>query len=295
MKKFFAVTVSSLALALSTPATAQNTDTPDTAETETAPIDPARLEAAKSTVDYLFPLGTYERMMKGTMDQMMDQMMMSMGNMRMGDLAGAGGVARDDMPDGMGDKTLAEMATEMDPAYAERTKISTKVIMDEMVDLMITMEPAVREALTNIYARKFTVGQLTEMNDFFATDTGSAFARDYMMVFVDPEMMQSMMTMVPEMMQAMPDIMKKVEAATAHLPPVKMPGAGDPFGSVEDAMEDADSSADAVDFEDPENWSAEDRELVDKLSAESDTAFEAYYAALEKAQKNAKAKIANNK
>ncbi len=295
MKKFIAITVSSIALAVSNPAAAQETDdTTKTAATETAAIDPARLSAAKSTVDYLFPLGTYERMMKGTMDQMMDQMMMSMGNMRMGDLAGAGGVARSDMPEGMGEKTLAEMATEMDPHYAERTKISTKVIMDEMVNLMIGMEPAVREALTNIYARKFTVGQLNEMNGFFATDTGSAFARDYMMVFVDPEMMQSMMNMVPEMMQAMPEIMKKVEEATAHLPPVKIPG-NDPFASVEEVMDEVENSDDATDWEDPDNWSAEDRELVNKLSVDSDIAFEKYYEALEKAQKNAKAKMANGK
>lgn len=248
MKNFFAITVSSMALALSAPATAQDADgATEAAATEAAAIDPANLKAAKRAVDYLFPLGTYERMMKGTMDQMMDQMMKSMGNMRMGDLAGAGGVARGDIPDGMGEKTLAEMATEMDPNYAERTKISTKVIMDEMVDLMITMEPAVREALTNIYARKFNVAQLTEMNDFFATDTGSAFARDYMMVFVDPEMMQSMMSMVPELMQAMPEIMKKVEEATAHLPTVKITDANDPFASVEDVMEDADNSDDETD------------------------------------------------
>lgn len=297
MKNFFAITVSSMGLAWGAPAMAQEAAPPATeaADTEAAPIDPVRLEAAKSTVDYLFPLGTYKRMMEGTMDQMMDQMMMGMGNMRMGDLAGAGGVSRGDIPDGMGEKTLAEMATEMDPAYEERTKISTKVIMDEMVSLMITMEPAVREALTNIYARKFTAAQLTEMNDFFATDTGSAFARDYMMVFVDPEMMQSMMTMVPEMMQAMPDIMKKVEEATAHLPTVKMPGSDDPFASVEDVMEDADNSDDTTDFEDPENWSAEDRERVKKLSTDSDNAFEKYYEALEKAQTNAKAKMAQDK
>lgn len=155
MKKFFVITASSVALALSTPAMAQDADgkAAQEAESQSVAMAPARLEAAQKTVNYLFPLGTYERMMKGTMDQMMDQMMKSMGNMRMGDLAGAGGVARGDMPDGMGEKTLAEMATEMDPAYEERTKISTKVIMDEMVDLMITMEPAVREALTNIYAR----------------------------------------------------------------------------------------------------------------------------------------------
>ena len=162
------------------------------------------MEAAKSTVDYLFPLGTYERMMKGTMDQIMDSMMAGMGGMRMGDLAGAGGVSKGDIPEDMGEKTLAEISREADPHFDERMKISTKVMMDEMIDLMITMEPAVREALTKIYARKFNVAQLTEMNSFFATDTGSAFARDYMMVFVDPEMMKSMMSMVPEMMQAMP-------------------------------------------------------------------------------------------
>ncbi len=297
MKKFFVIAASSVTLALSTPAVAQDASGEAAQETETqsVAVAPARLEAAQKTVNYLFPLGTYERMMKGTMDQMMDQMMKSMGNMRMGDLAGAGGVARGDMPDGMGEKTLAEMATEMDPAYEERTKISTKVIMDEMVDLMITMEPAVREALTNIYARKFTVGQLTEMNDFFATDTGSAFARDYMMVFVDPEMMQSMMSMVPEMMQAMPDIMKKVEEATAHLPPVKMPGGNDPFASVEDVMKDVDNIDDRSNFEDPENWSAEDRERVNQLSIDSDKAFEKYYDALEQAQTNAKAKMAKDK
>lgn len=296
MKKFFAITVSSLTLALSAPAAAQDADSAAEAATaEAEPIDPARLKAAKDTVDYLFPLGTYERMMKGTMDQLMDQMMMGMGNMRMGDLAGAGGVARDDMPDGVGEKTLAEISREADPNFDERMKISTKVMMDEMIDIMITMEPAVREALTNIYARKFTASQLTEMNSFFATDTGSAFARDYMMVFVDPEMMQSMMTMVPEMMQAMPDIMKKVEEATAHLPPLKMPGGNDPFASVEDIMDEAGDSDDATNFEDPENWSAEDRELVNKLSVDSDTAFEKYYEALEKAQTNAKTKMAKDK
>ena len=295
MKKFIAITVSSLALALSMPATAQETDaTTATADSESQPIDPLRIEAAKDTVDYLFPVGTYERMMKGTMDQMMDQIMTGMGNMRMGDLAGAGGVSRSDIPDDLGDKTMAEIAAERDPHYQERMKISTKVMMDEMVNLMIDMEPTVRKALTNIYARKFTVDQLNEMTRFFSTDTGSAFARDYMMVFVDPEMMQSMMSMVPEMMQAMPDIMKKVEEATAHLPPVKVTE-NDPFGSVEDIVENSEDYDDAVSWAEPANWSAEDRELVNKLSIDSEITSQKYYEALEQAQKNAKARMAEKK
>lgn len=279
-------------LALSSPAMSQDREE-QTAVSAEAEIDPVRLAAAKIAVDYLFPLGTYERMMRGTMDQMMDSMLASLGTMRMGDLAGVAGVSDDDIPEGEGDKTLADISREADPHFEERMKISTRVMMDEMVTLMTTMEPAIREALTRIYARKFTASQLGEMNLFFATDTGSAFARDYMMVFVDPEMMQSMMSMVPQLMQAMPDIMKKVEEATAHLPPVKKPGL-DEFDEADIDEVAVDAVQEEASWQDPENWSAEDLARVNQLSSESDTAFEKYYEALEIAQKNAKAQLQKN-
>lgn len=292
MNNLLKATTAGLALSISLPiaAQAQNASASSDVATEQPAINPVRLAAAKEAVDYLFPLGTYERMMRGTMDQMIDSMLASLGTMRMGDLAGAAGVSDDDIPEGEGDRTLADISREMDPHFEERMQISTRVMMDEMVTLMTTMEPAIREALTRIYARKFTADQLGEMNMFFATDTGSAFARDYMMVFVDPEMMQSMMSMVPQLMQSMPEIMKKVEEATAHLPPVKKPGL-DEF----DEIGDDDVTVDAVETEtlwqDPENWSAEDLARVNQLSSEADTAFEKYYEALEIAQKNAKAQL----
>ena len=89
--------------------------------------------------------------------------------------------------------------------------------------------------------------------------------------------------------------MKKAEEATAHLPPVKVPGTDDPFASNDDVTEDAVASADDTDWDNPDNWSTEDRERVSKLSADSDTAFEKYYDALEKAQQNAKKRMATNK
>lgn len=227
---FSTLALSTLALstlALSAPALAQETETAS-ASSESAVLDPARpdanrLAAASKTIDYLFPLGTYERMMKGTMDQIMDSVLGGLGNMTMGDMASGSGIDDADMSDEDRAKTIAEISREADPHFEERMKISTAVMMDEMVTLMSSMEPAIRETLVSIYARKYDAAQLAEMNAFFATDTGTAFARDYMMVFVDPEMMQSMMGMVPKMMQSMPDIMKKVEDATSHLPPVKMP------------------------------------------------------------------------
>ncbi len=221
MKKMIILAGTALTLAMGIPVSAQETGSETGQQTNEEEIDAARLAAAETTVDYLFPLGTYERMMKGTMDQLMDKMLEGVNAMTIGNLAGASGASSDEMTEDEKAKTFGEIAKEADPYFEERMKISTRVMMNEMVDLMTTMEPAIRTALSKIYARKYSVSQLGEMNAFFATDTGSAFARDYMMVFVDPEMMQSMMSMVPEMMSAMPDIMKKVEEATKHLPPPK--------------------------------------------------------------------------
>lgn len=217
MKTIFSTFAASLALTLSLPAAAQDAEQ-KAGNSEPAATDPARLDAARVTVDYLFPLGTYERMMKGTMDQLMDSILTQTFDRPVAETMKGYGL-EDKTLDELGDSSFNDIMKQHDPHFEERMKISTRVMMDEMTDLMTRMEPSLRDALTRIYARKFTVPQLAEMNAFFATDTGSAFARDYMMVFVDPEMMESMMGMVPEMMQSMPAIMKKVEAATAHLPP----------------------------------------------------------------------------
>ena len=219
MKLLFSTFAATLALVASVPAAARDT-TSTTNSIGQITADPARLAAAEVTIDYLFPLGTYERMMKGTMDQMMDSIISQSFDRPMAETMKGYGVD-DAAIEEMGDASINDMMLEWDPHFKERMQISTKVMTNEMVDLMTAMEPAIRGTLANIYARKFTADQLAEMNAFFATETGGAFARDYMMVFVDPEMMQSMMSFVPEMMQAMPAIMRKVEESTAHLPPVK--------------------------------------------------------------------------
>ncbi|MEH6789822.1 DUF2059 domain-containing protein [Parasphingorhabdus sp.] len=249
---------------------------------------PERLAAARVTVDYLFPLGTYQRMMKGTMDQLMDSILSQTFERPMAETMKGYGL-EDKTLDGLGEASFKDLLTKRDPHFEERMKISTRVMMDEMVDLMTTMEPALREALTKIYARKYTVPQLGEMNRFFATETGSAFARDYMMVFVDPEMMQSMMGMVPAMMDAMPEIVGKVEAATAHLPAPAQP----PAEELEDTLPDGTEAASGDDGDAasaPENWSDEDRERVERLGSASDESLQQYYEAIEAAESNARAR-----
>ena len=207
------MTTVAAAMSIAVPAVAQMPVIEPTVEPVTNPApDAERIAAAAVTIDALFPVGSYERMMRGTMDKMMDSILSSVTGMTPRQM----GV--DDVGDAA-DVPLGEIVAAEDPDFEERMRLSTKVMMNEMVDLMTEVEPAVRIALTRSFARRYSVEQLGEMNAFFATPTGSAFARDYLMTFTDPEMMDAMQAFVPRMMERMPAIAAKVEAATSHLPP----------------------------------------------------------------------------
>lgn len=180
-----------------------------------APSDPARLAAAKQTVDFLWPLGTYSRMMNGTMDKMMDTIMDSTMQMPVKDLAGISGVDTDKL----GTASLAEIMEIYDPAYKERMRLATRTMMAEMTTLMTQFEPDIRDGLASAYATRFDARQLAELNAFFATPTGKAYAADSYLIMMSPEVMAKMQAFMPKFMQQMPAMVEKVKAATESLPP----------------------------------------------------------------------------
>ena len=180
---------------------------------QAAPADPARLEIAGKVVAKLVPQGVYLRMMRDSFPQMMEAMIGQMSGLTTADLG---------EKDKSG-KTLEQIAAERDPAFRERMAIMTRVMGEEMGKVMDKLEPRVRVALGRSFARRFTLQQLRDMETFFATPSGAAFAGDYMLTFIDPEMMQEMSASMPEMMRAMPAIMARVEKETAHLPPAPKP------------------------------------------------------------------------
>ncbi|TGX53195.1 hypothetical protein E5A73_10025 [Sphingomonas gei] len=196
-----------LALALALPCSAMAQAVPQ------ATPDPTRLAVADKVVAKLVPQGTYLRMMRDAFPQMMDAMVARMSGMTAADLG---------EKDKSG-KTLEQMAAEKDPAFRERMKILTRVMGEEMGKLMDRLEPRVRVALGKSFARRFTLEQLTDLEAFFATPSGAVFAKDYLLTFMDPEMMQEISAAAPEMMRAMPGIMQRVQKETAHLPPPPKP------------------------------------------------------------------------
>lgn len=172
-----------------------------------AAIDPARLVAAEKVVAALVPQGIYARIMRDQFPRMMDMMMARMSGMSPADIGEAG------------DGTLGDKMRAQDPHLEERTRIMNKVMGEELATLFGTLEPRVRAGMSRAYARKFTAAQLADMQRFFATPSGTAFANEYIALFADPELVGEMAAAAPQMMRAMPAIMKKVQAATAHLPP----------------------------------------------------------------------------
>lgn len=182
-----------------------------------ADLDPARLAAARQTVDYIFPAGTYGRIMSGTMDQMMDSIMDSTAQMPIKSLTAMSGFDTSKL----GSASIAEIMEIYDPAYKERMRIVTRTMMADMTRLMTQFEPEIRDGLAHAYASKFDARQLGEMNAFFATPTGKAYAADSYLIMMSPEVMAKMQAFMPRLMQQMPAIMEKVKAATDKLPPVR--------------------------------------------------------------------------
>ena len=178
----------------------------------------ARRAAALPVIDQIWPLGTYERIMRAAMGQVMSGTMANMYDMPIDEFAKAIDPKAPVAPSG---KTFRQILAEDDPYFEERMRRTMKVMTDEMVALMTEVEPEVRVALTDTYARRFTVAQLGELHAFFATPTGRIYARESMLLMMGPDMVKAMQAFMPRMMQRMPSIMQKVEAATKDLPPPK--------------------------------------------------------------------------
>lgn len=181
-------------------------------------IDPARLQAAQRTVDLIFPEGTYARMMKESLDAVLGPVFESVGSLPVHELARMTGMAPDSLTE-LGDGKVSEVMAIYDPVFRQRMEGGMRAMMDRMTVIMGKIEPDIRVGLTRAYASRFDAAQLGELNRFFATPTGKLYAEQSMMIFLDPEVMQTMQKLMPVMIQEMPAIEAAAKAATANLPP----------------------------------------------------------------------------
>lgn len=214
MRGFSILAGAGLALA---PLVASANDTGPAAAAPAQAIDPVRLDAARRTVDLIFPEGTYAKMMRESVNAMLGPMLESLGSLPVYQVAQLTGMPVEDAKK-LGDGTVAEVMAIYDPAYRERAESSMRAVMKRMTGIMSKVEPDVRAGLARAYAKRFDARELGELNAFFTTPTGRRYAAESMMMFLDPELMQTMQKMVPVMLQEMPAIEQAAKAATANLP-----------------------------------------------------------------------------
>lgn len=80
------------------------------------------------------------------------------------------------------------------------TREAEESSLSEMISRMgALMEPLLRDAMIRVYARRYSAVQLRELESFFQTPTGTAFARDSLTMMNQPEVRSAMQEATADM------------------------------------------------------------------------------------------------
>jgi hypothetical protein len=181
--------------------------------------DPARLALARTSVQAMWPDGAYGKLMTGFLSGMVDRVM----QLKASDLADLSGKAeKASASRDAKNLSLHDTVAGKDPYFDQRMAAMRGVLDEEVGKVSLIIDPRMREgmarAMARAMARRFDAQQLAEINSFFATPSGRAFAGQYMQLWFDPDTIHSLSGSMPEMMKLMPEMMQKFEEANAKFP-----------------------------------------------------------------------------
>lgn len=177
--------------------------------------DPARLAFARTAVGAMWPDGAYGKMMSGFVGGMFDRIM----QLKSSDLA-----ALSDKPaktaeaTGTKDLSLHDRAAAKDPYFNQRMDAMRDAVNEEMGKISAVIDPRMREGLSRAMARRFDARQLGDINLFFASPSGHAFAGQYMQLWLDPDSVRAIVGSMPELMKLTPELAGKLKAADEKFP-----------------------------------------------------------------------------
>ncbi len=176
----------------------------------------ARLPIAREVVARLIPEGAMAEMMDAMMGGVLGPMMDMDTAPNAAKVAEQLGLYATELT--MDDAAAEEALTLLDPAWRERVAIEREMFPAMMSEMMTTMEPVMKKAMTELYAVHFTGSELTDINAFFKTETGASYARKSFTLASDPRLMATTMEALPDMMGMFETLDTRMEAAMADLP-----------------------------------------------------------------------------
>ena len=185
------------------------------------PIDPARLTLAEQTTAALIPAGSIEKMVDNLYGKMFKTIMGEFGGQSDLMLSVQTGVESEQIAK-LDEATKAKVADMFGPHRKEREDQITKVIKPLISEVLGDMEPPMRSGLAKAYARKFTGAQLTDINGFLATPTGTLYANEWMALQADPEVMLAVIKAVPPLITKFIDRAPELEKDFKELPKEKL-------------------------------------------------------------------------
>lgn len=276
------------------------------------PIEPARLTLAQTTTAALIPSGSLEKMIDRMYGRFIKMFLEEMSGKSDLMLSIKTGIESDKIA-ALDDATKEKVADMFDPHRKEREGQIMNVVKPLVSEVLADMEAPMRQGLARAYARQFTVAQLGEINSFFATPTGAAFAGESMVLQADPEVMLALVKAIPPMVNKFIDRAPQLEKQFKDLPKERsladlsdseisklaklmkvdvkeLKQHRDSWMDAEEAAVDA--AADGADEDlasyDRATWSEVDRERVEKLEEAADAASTAAFEAEQQAIANAR-------
>ncbi|PQM27226.1 hypothetical protein CVO77_15020 [Sphingopyxis lindanitolerans] len=184
------------------------------------PIAPAQLALAQATTTALVPPGSLEKMLDNLYGKLFKGLMDEFGGTSDVMLSIKTGVDSEKIA-ALDDKSKAAVADMFDPARQQREDQITQIAKPLISEILSDLEGPMRNGLAHAYARKFSADQLSQMNGFFATPAGGAFASEWMALQADPEVMLAMIKAVPPLMNKFIDRGPEIEGQLKDLPKEK--------------------------------------------------------------------------
>ncbi|MGB3739635.1 MAG: DUF2059 domain-containing protein [Pontixanthobacter sp.] len=189
---------------------------------EMFPVEPltaeqeARLPLAREVVGRIMPDGAMAEMMDAMMGGMLRPMREMGAEACVVRVANALGLYGETLE--MDEDAAAEALAILDPSWEERQRIEMETMPGMMSEMMTTMEPVMKKAMSELYAVHFTGNELNGINAFFKTETGASYARKSFTLASDPRLISASMEAMPLMMEAFASMEERMEAATGKLP-----------------------------------------------------------------------------
>ena len=225
--KLFGLLAATLAFVMPLPALAQGESPDDTAAVMGAlgglfPVEPltaeqqARLPAATALIDKIIPTGTMGELMSGVFDGMLGPLMALKQADNSPPLAELLGLPEYRLAT-LDAEAKARAAAMLDPDWQERKDRMAEAMPQALAVMMTAMEPSLKSAMSEMYAVSFDDAELRDIDAFFSTASGAAYARKSFSMASDPRYVGAIMQALPAALAGIGDMQAQLEAATADL------------------------------------------------------------------------------